>query len=149
MSIIVYLQRFFCRVIYFRWSTSAVKTEWMDRLAKQKNRRMTNNNTSVRRGNASMIRTETYYIVLKEPRKRGTGFRAASVLSAPDKLLNPLKILGKKTMCVQKRVALHKACRAIMQCAASMRSIYPAKKKENDTYVRVYRIYTYRLQVYR
>jgi len=43
-------------------------------------------------------------------------------------------------MCVRKRVALHKACRAIMQCAASMRSIYPAKK-ENDAYVRVYRIY--------
>lgn len=91
-----------------------------------------------------MIRTETYYIVLTEQRKRGTGLRAASVLSALDKLLNPLKILG-KTMCVRKRVVLHKACRAIMlQCAASMRSIYPIlqkKKKKRRIHARVHSIY--------
>lgn len=88
-----------------------------------------------------MVRTETYYIVLKEPRKRGTGFRAASVLSAPDKLLNPLKILGKKnyvraeTSRSSQGVSRDNAVRGINEKHLS------CKKKENDTYVRVYRIY--------
>lgn len=45
----------------------------------------------------------------KKSRQKETGFRAASVSSAPDKLLNPLKILRKRR--AWKRVALHKACR--------------------------------------
>lgn len=74
---------------------------------------------------------------VEKTRKKETGFRTASVFSAPDKLLNLLKILRKTTRVVTSRALIvRKACRAIDNAVpAGINEKYLSDKRKENAHV--------------